>query len=147
MDLRGLFNKYEKILVQMASEREVAAMQISKDMLALIQMRLQNEGIDANGQKFKLYSSGYAAKRKALGLPIDKRTHTFTGDMLKSTRPIVVENNYTRTVVELSASDTDNQNKINENSRIVGINILKLTEDENNLLDELNLERINRYFE
>lgn len=146
MNLRNIFNKYESILVKMAAEREVKALEISQDISALVKNRLQNEGIGPDGNKFKLYSAGYAAKRKALGLPVDKRTHTFTGDMLKSTRPIVVESNDTRTVVEISASDRDNQDKINENSRIVKTNILSLTEEEKNLVEELNQERIDKYF-
>ena len=113
-------------------------------MYGLVARRLQNQGEDSKGNKFKLYSVNYKAKRRALGLPVDRRTHTFSGDMFKSTRPIVIEHNVNRTIVEIRGNDRENQNKINENSRIVGINILSLNEEEKNILDELNLERVNK---
>jgi hypothetical protein len=64
--------------------------------------------------------------------------------MFKSIRPIVVSHSLTRTVVEIRANDRKNQDKINENSKIVGKNILSLNQEEKNLLEELNLERVQR---
>jgi hypothetical protein len=142
--LKTLLNKYSKKAEELAAERQKEALIISKDMYALVTRRLQNEGVDSKGNKFKLYSVGYKAKRRALGLPIDKRTHTFSGDMFKSTRPIIVEHNLNRTVVEIRANDRKNQDKLNENSKIVGTNILSLNHEEKNLLEELNLERIQK---
>jgi hypothetical protein len=42
------------------------------------------EGLDVEGRKFKPYSTRHAAKRKSLGLPIDKVDLFFTGSMLSS---------------------------------------------------------------
>lgn len=142
--LKTLLNKYANKAEQLAENRQKEARLICSDMFALVANRLQNEGIDSKGRKFKLYSGTYAAKRKSLGLPIDKRTHTFTGSMLISVRPIVVEHTLTKTVVEIRSDDRKNQDKINENSKIVGINILSSNEEERALLEELNLERIQR---
>ena len=142
--LKTLLNKYAAKAEQLAANREKEALIISKDIYALVSRRLQNQGEDSKGNKFKLYSVNYKAKRRALGLPVDKRTHTFTGKMLMSVRPIVIEHNLNRTVVELRANDRENQNKINENSRIVGTNILSLNDEEKNLVEELNLERVNK---
>lgn len=142
--LKTLLNKYANKAEQLAENRQKEARLICADMFALVANRLQNEGIDSKGRKFKLYSGAYAAKRKSLGLPIDKRTHTFTGSMLISVRPIVVEHTLTKTVVEIRANDRKNQDKINENSKIVGSNILSSNEEERALLEELNLERIQR---
>ena len=142
--LKTLLNKYANKAEELAENRQKEARLICADMFALVANRLQNEGIDSKGRKFKLYSGDYAAKRKSLGLPIDKRTHTFTSEMLKSTRPIVVEHTLTKTVVEIRANDRKNQDKINANSGIVKINILSSNEEERALLEELNLERIQR---
>ena len=142
--IKTLLKKYAAKAEDIAANREREALLIAKDMFALVARRLQNQGIDKDGNKFKLYSGKYAAKRKAFGLPIDKRTHTFTGEMFKSVRPIVVSHSLTRTVVEIRANDRKNQDKINENSKIVGKNILSLNEEEKNLLEELNLERVQR---
>ncbi len=144
MSLKQLLNRYATKAEELAANRQTEALLIAKDMYALVSRRLQNEGEDSQGNKFKLYSVAYKAKRKSLGLPVDKRTHTFTGDMFKSTRPIIVEHSLTRTVVEIRANDRKNQNKLNENSKIVGTNILKLNDEEKNLLEELNLERIQK---
>lgn len=140
--IKELLNFYATKAEELAANRQKQALIISKDMYALVARRLQNEGIDSKGNKFKLYSVKYKARRHALGLPVDKRTHTFSGEMLKSTRPIIVEHTLTRTVVEIRADDNENQNKINANSRIVKVNILALDEEEKNLLEELNLERV-----
>ena len=140
--IKTLLKKYAGKGEYIAANREKESLIISKDMWALVARRLQNQGIDKDGNKFKLYSGKYEAKRKAFGLPIDKRTHTFTGDMFKSIRPIVVSHSLTRTVVEIRANDRKNQDKINENSKIVGKNILSLNQEEKNLLEELNLERL-----
>lgn len=142
--LKDLLNKYSSKIEELAANRQKEALIISKDLYALVARRLQNQGIDSKGNKFKLYSAAYKAKRKALGLPVDKRTHTFTGDMLKSTRPIVVEHTLERTVVEIRANDTENQKKLNYTSSIVDTNILSLSDEERDLLKELNLERVQK---
>jgi hypothetical protein len=140
--IKTLLKKYAAKTEEIAANREKEALVITLDMIQLVTSRLQNKGIDKDGNKFKLYSGKYAAKRKAFGLPIDKRTHTFSGDMFKSIRPIVVSHSLTRTVVEIRANDRKNQDKINENSKIVGKNILSLNQEEKNFLEELNLERL-----
>lgn len=143
--LKDLLRKYANKAEEIAANRQKDALIIAKDMFALVSSRLQNQGVDKDGNRFKLYSVKYKAKRAAFGLPVDKRTHTFTGEMFKSIRPIVVEHTDLKTVVEIRANDRENQNKINENSRIVGSNILSLNDEEKNLLEELNVERVNNY--
>lgn len=46
------------------------------------------EGVDAEGQRFKPYSTRHAAKRASIGLPIDHVDLFFTGSMLSSMLPM-----------------------------------------------------------
>lgn len=153
--------------------REKDALIISNDYTALIIDRLINEGVGSDNQKFPLYSqreipSNYfadgnragAAKRfaktdqpktyenwrKFNGLPIDKRTHSFTGDMLKSVRPIVVDRNDNEIVVDIQPNDSENKDKIRWNSSRLNTNLLAPTFDEIQFVDDANEQRIEKYF-
>jgi hypothetical protein len=84
----------------------------------------------------------YENLRKSYGLPINKRTLTFDGDMWKSIEQVVTNHDQLITEVTIRAKDKVNQNKINSNSRIVGINILQFSEDEQEFIRESNEKRI-----
>lgn len=88
----------------------------------------------------------YKALRAAYGLPTDKRTLTFDGDMFKSIEQVVVFHDEYKTIVEIRPKDKDkvNTEKVNRNSRIVGINILAFGKVEKDFLFDLNQERINK---
>lgn len=84
----------------------------------------------------------YENLRKAYGLPTDKRTLTFDGDMWKSIGFEVTNHDEKVTEVTIKAKDEFNQNKINWNSNKIGINILRFGDDEQELIRELNENRI-----
>ena len=99
-------------------------------------------------EKFKKDASkgknngSYAALRRAYGLPTDKRTLTFDGDMFKSIEQVVTEHDNDKTIVSIKAKDRANQNKVNWNSGMVASNILSFGDDEKELIRELNKKRI-----
>lgn len=144
MTVRERLKAYQDIGKELADSRESFALKIAFDTKALVADRVQNTGVDANGSKMKGYNKQYAAFRKAYGLPIDKRTLTFTGDMWSSVRPEVIEHNEKRTVVETKARDTENQAKVNYNSKIVEISILAPDKQERQLITDANQERIDK---
>lgn len=172
--IRNLLNKYINILKQIPEDRKTNALIMGNDALALTVDRLINQGVGANGEKFKTYSKrefkyflvkpsdfnasskvskfkkdarakkivgSYENMRKYAGLPIDKRTHSFNGDMLKSIFASIESHNIFRTVVILKAKDKENQNKVNWNSNKVGQNILSWSKAEKELVKELNEDR------
>ena len=169
MSITSLKARLVRIITEIAEQRQDLALTYANDLTALVTDRLLNEGESAEGKKFPLYSennlgvkiaealvkksnkpsakikageTSYKDIRKLLGLPTDKRTHSFTNDMIKSIRPIVVENNKYLTIVEISAKDAPNQKKLNENSRKMGTNLLRANPKERELIEKLNQKRV-----
>lgn len=168
MSILSLKIKFARIVDDLTKNRQQNALNYAGDLIALVNDRLINEGVDANGRKFPLYSDtnlgtltpfitsasnapkkgsklksgSYAQIRKALGLPIDKRTHSFKGDMLKSIRPIVQESNKYLTIVEISSKDAKNQKILFYNSARMKINLLRANKKEAEIIDASNQERL-----
>lgn len=169
MSITLLKARFLRIVNEITEQREKLALTYASDLTSLITDRLLNEGVSADGKKFPLYSennlalataqaivkksnrpsakvkageTSYKDIRKLLGLPTDKRTHSFTNDMIKSIRPIVTDNNKYLTVVEISCNDAPNQKKLNENSKRMGTNLLRANQKEKDLIDSLNQKRI-----
>lgn len=169
MSITTLKARFARIVTEISEQREQLALIYASDLTAKITDRLLNEGVSADGKKFPLYSeknlplkvaealikksnrpsakikqgeTSYKDVRKTLGLPTDKRTHSFTNDMIKSIRPTVADNNKYLTIVEIKSSDAANQKKLNENSKRMGVSLLKANQKEKQLIEDLNLERI-----
>ena len=177
--LRELTNKYAEKLKDMPEKRRNFALTISAEAFNFVAMRIQNYGVDAEGNKMKGYSTAkmpywkldptdyngsgkvsrfkrdaaagkvipsYKTFREYYGLPTDKRTLTFDGDMFKSIEPFISEHTEVLTEVTIKAKDEVNQKKVNVNSGIVGINILSFGDDEKEFIREANDERIKEMF-
>lgn len=169
MSITLLKSRFARIVNEITEQREKSAEIFAAELTSQITDRLLNEGEDSTGKKFPLYSekqlgvkvaealvktsnrssaklkkgqTSYKDIRKLLGLPTDKRTHSFTNDMIKSIRPIVTDNNKYLTVVEISSKDAPNQKKLNENSKRMGTNLLRANQKEKDLIDSLNQKRI-----
>lgn len=169
MSILTLKLKFARIVDDLTKNRQQNALNFAGDLIALVNDRLINEGVDANGKKFPLYSennlglktaldviaksnkpgaklksgdTSYRAIRSALGLPTDKRTHVFTGDMLKSIDAKVSESNKYLTIVEMKSKDDANQKKLNENSARMKINLLRANKKEAEIIDASNQERL-----
>ena len=169
MSILTLKTKFARVIDELSKNRQKHALNFAADLIDSVNDRLINEGIDANGRKFPLYSennlglktalaviaksnkpgakikgddTSYRAIRATLGLPTDKRTHTFKGDMLKSIRPVIQESNKYLTIVEISSKDSANQKKLNENSVRMKINLLRANKKEAAIVDASNQERL-----
>jgi len=169
MSITTLKVKFARIVDDLTKNRQQNALNYAGDLIALVNERLINEGVDANGKKFPLYSTNnlglktaldvisksnrpsaklkgddtsYNAIRKTLGLPTDKRTHVLKGDMLKSIDAKVQESNKYLTIIEIKSKDVENQRKLNENSARMKINLLRANKKEKELIDQANQERL-----
>lgn len=170
MSITTLKVKFARIVDDLTKNRQQNALNFAGDLIQYVNDRLINEGVDANGRKFPLYSennlglktaldvisksnrssakikkggeTSYRAIRQIVGLPVDKRTHNFTGAMLESIRPIVQESNKYLTIIEISSKDAPNQKKLNENSARMKINLLRANKKEAAIVDADNQERL-----
>lgn len=169
MTLSDFKARIENALFDIAENRQKNALIYANDLIALINMRLINEGVGADGVKFKLYSTStledgeatknieksnrpvtnkgkvarnYKELRELAGLPVDRRTHSFNGDMLKSITATVEKQSKDESVIAINAKDEFNRNKLIWNSNIVKISLLKPNKDEENMVREANNERL-----
>ncbi len=161
-----------RIIDNLSKQRQENALQYCDELISLVNERLEKKGEGSDGQKFPLYSknklayrtalkviqksnrpsagknlkkdqTSYEDIRKLLGLPIDRRTHVFTANMLKSIRPTVIENTSEKTVVEIKSASQENQLKLNQNSFNMKTNLLSPNKNEIDFLEAVNKERIN----
>lgn len=134
---------------------------MAQDTIALVTDRLVNDGVGADGIKFPLYSenklkdktskktisksnrpnakpkgaSSYKEIRQLLGLPVDKRTHSFSGAMLRSVGYDVIKGQNVTTIV-IQSKNKEYQKILNVNSGRMKINLLALTDDEADIVVE-----------
>ena len=163
--------KIANAIKTLSETREKNALIYGNELIALINDRLESKGINKDGTKFPLYSennlrwetavkvilnsnrpsaaksikpgeTSYKDLRKLIGLPVDRRTHVFTGNMLKSIRPEIIKNDETITVVEIKSSSKELQDRLNKNSIRMKTNLLAPTKDEIIFLNEANRQRI-----
>jgi len=172
MSITGLKFNLANIVKQLNEGRQESALIFASDMIANVNDRLLNKGENSEGVKFPLYSetqlgefistaniynsnkpsaikkrkkdTSYKATRILAGLPVDKRTHSFTGAMLQSIRPVVVENNTERTIVEIKSSNPELQKILNYNSNRMKTNLMEPSKEEIELITDANQERLNR---
>lgn len=164
--------RISRIIDNLSKQRESNALQYCEELISLVNERLEKKGVDSDGQKFPLYSknnlayktalkviqqsnrpsaakslkhgeTSYEDIRKLLGLPIDKRTHVLTANMLKSIRPTVIENTSEKTVIEIKSASQENQLKLNQNSFRMKTNLLAPNKNEIEFLEAVNKERLN----
>lgn len=79
--------------------------------------------------------------RRYMGLPNNFRNFTITGEMIRSFHAKVAEHTDFVTVVELRASDAENQQKLNGASFNMGRSILELNDLEKEMVEKANTER------
>lgn len=164
--------KLARVIDNLNKERAKNAAIYGEELIALVNDRLESKGEGSDGEKFPLYSkkplsmanaikviqqsnrpsaaknlkpgqTSYDDIRKVLGLPTDRRTHVFTGDMLKSISAYITENSESVTVVEIRPKDSENQLKLNSNSFRMFTNLLSPNDKEVEFLNEVNRQRLN----
>jgi len=76
---------------------------------------------------------------------VDKRTTTFTGDMWKDVIVEITKQTSDTTEVTINARSAANQKKINVNSKIAKTNILALSDEEIEFINESHKEMIEAF--
>lgn len=99
------------IIANLKANREAEALRIVTDLSALIRLRINTRGEDANGNRYAPYSPAYAKKRAKAGRQTSRVDFLFTGELQRATRPYLVSSSDTATVVEITARGADNQRK------------------------------------
>lgn len=171
MSITSVKVRLARIIDNLNKDRQRNALIYSNELITLVNDRLENKGEGSEGQKFPGYSennlsyqkalnvikksnrpsaaknlkkgeTSYKDIRKVLGLPVDRRTHVFKGEMLKSIEPYVIDNTETSTTIEIRPKDRENQLKLNQNSFNMKTNLLSPNQKEIEFLELANRERI-----
>ncbi len=142
--IRDLINRIAQAREQIIANREREVLTLASDQIALLKLRLQTEGVNAQGQPWIPYTSAYSKKRARDGYQVKFVDFTVTGRTLASIVPIVTNSNVFSTSVEIQPSD--------EQSRaiIAGLSkkrpgILAPSPDEVRILREGNISRLLKY--
>lgn len=109
---------------------------IANDAKALIQQRVQQLGLNANGNPTPEYSESYKKVRQRKGLQVDHMDLTNTGEMWRSTGIVSNSRKGENIVVSIAGRDVETQNKINWASE-KQFEVLKLTKEEEQILDDI----------
>lgn len=151
--------------------RNQNAVKIALDALALIKLRVQNHGTSADGGSMGSYSqsvvpvwyfkgnsrtgsntaydrlqkkgyfASYADWRKANNLQTQHIDLKFTGDMWRDIKPRVSRSLPVSTLIEINASKSEEQEKLNYNSERYGA-ILQLSPNELRMIQTANRKRV-----
>lgn len=82
---------------------------IASDLNALRTLRLQQRGIDSEGNRFKPYAAATKRIRAKKGLQTSYVDHTDTGLMFQSIKPIIINNDRQTGLVVFDIAPTDRQ--------------------------------------
>lgn len=144
MTPRQFADDLERRVAELNANRPRDVLQMALEFKALIQLRIQERGYNFEERPFTPYTPAYAKRRVAKGLQDKYVDYTDTGRLWANVRPEVIENTETKTVVEITARDDGNQVKLQGAVKKRG-NILLPSQNEVDLLSQLNRERLARY--
>lgn len=144
MDVRDFITDFRSRLEALNANRTAELKIIASDLAAQIKLRIQTEGKDFQQQPFSAYTVDYSKRRHEAGYQIDYKDYTRTGKLMANVQPYVIEETETKTVIEVTARDDQDQLKLRGARRKDG-NILLPSKDEIALAAAANRERIRKY--
>jgi hypothetical protein len=144
--IRDLLEKIADAKRQLIANREADALRIALDQTALIKLRIQATGEQADGTAFEPYTPGYKKQRQGAGFQIAFVDFTRTGQLFASIRPVVVASNIFSATVEIGPQDA------NEAGKLAGLQkkrpgILEPSPDELKAVRAANRARILKYLQ
>lgn len=142
---RDYIRRIRENLQRLNQQRDQEALKIMLDATAVLKLRIQTTGIDAQGRAFAPYVPGYAKRRQRGGLQTGYVDFTVTGRLWANVQPRVEESGAGHTVVIIGARDEGNKDKLRGAVKKRG-NILRLSQAEIALVSDANRERINKLF-
>ena len=146
MDAKDYIAKLKANLQALEEQRQTEVLRIALDATALLKLRIQTIGQNAEGQSFAPYSPGYAKQRQKKGAQTGYFDFTVTGRAMANIQPRVEANETGKTVVVIGARDQENIDKIRGQYKKRG-NILRLSQNEIQLVSDANQERVSKLFE
>jgi hypothetical protein len=137
-------------LAAIRANRVIQCLEISRDMAALVRLRLKTQGLDFQGQKLSPYSPQYAKVRAERGRQIAFVDFNFSGALQAATRPEVESQTPDSVTIVTTARDALSQKKL---LGALGTpkgaprgNILLPSKGEIDLAAQANEKRIQKYF-
>lgn len=142
--IRDLINRIAQAREQIIANREREVLTLASDQIALLKLRLQTEGVNAQGQPWVPYTSVYAKRRARDGYQVKFVDFTVTGRTLASIIPVVTSSTVFATTVEIRPADDQSRAIVSglSNKRP---GILDPSPDEVRILREGNISRILKY--
>lgn len=146
MDVKLVIAKLRQNIQELEQLRSTEALRIALDATALLKLRIQTSGQNADGNAFPPYIPSYARYRQRKGAQTGYVDFTVTGRLMANIQPRVVQDDENKTVVEIAARDSEN------NAKLLGAvnkrgNILRLAPDEIRLIADANRERLRKVFD
>lgn len=145
MALERLIERIRQIKADITNNREEDALRIGFDLSALIKLRIQTSGQNADGGAFAPYVPPYAKEREKSGYQVGYVDYTRTGRMFAAVRPRVEKSNVFSATVVIEGSDQRSKDIIAGAVKKRG-NILRASKEEIELAKESNRQRIANYF-
>ena len=133
-------------LADLRANRERELQIIGADLSTLIKLRIQGSGEDYLNTKFRPYNVDYAKERTKAGFQTKYVDYTRTGRMWASVYPDVDGNASIYTVV-ITAHGDDNIKKVKSAVLHKRGNILRPSQDELDLAEEANNQRVLKYLQ
>ncbi len=169
MDLSQFVERLRNVANELQANREAESVQIGREAMALVRLRVQNEKEDAQGNSFGGYSQAVVPKQYFYGkslsaagdnkvrsrkgrmsyedfradnnLETDAKDFTFSGEMWRNTGVNDVQNGQDTTTVLLGGTTERSKTLIAYNSERDG-NILELSEEEITFVVDAHRERV-----
>lgn len=155
---------------ELIANREAESIQVAREVMAQVRLRVQTDNVDANGNTFGRYSQAvvpqwmYYGKSLSQGaeaklkkgkwmtsyedfrdynnLQTDAKDFTFSGEMWRNTGVVRVENTTNVTTVVLGGTTQRSQELIGYHTEREGVNIIAPNEQEVNFAVEAHRERV-----
>jgi hypothetical protein len=145
MALERIIERIRQIKADITNNREADALRIAFDLSALIKLRIQTSGQNADGSAFAPYVPPYAKSRAKAGYQVGFVDYTRTGRMFAAVRPRVESSNVFSATVVIEGGDQRSKDIIAGAVKKRG-NILRASAEEIALAKQANRERVQSYF-
>lgn len=105
MAFERILARIRQIKADIINNRERDMLRIALDQVALIKLRIQTSGKNANGNPFAPYDPNYSKQRQKAGYQVGFVDYTRTGQFWAGIRPRVVSSDIFQTTVQLESDN------------------------------------------
>jgi len=145
MAFEKVLERIRQIKADITANREADALRIGLDLTALIKLRIQTSGRDADGTAFVPYTPFTRRDRASKGYQIGFVDFTQTGRLWANIAPRIESSNVFSATVVIEGSSQYSQDIIEKSSPKRG-NIVRASKEEIELARAANRSRIEKYF-